>query len=139
MPGLLENEDDDGELDQMQLDGDSIHEDAPDTTIQLKPRPPNSVPALAFGPPPTKSIKPHSSGPKSAKSSKSAAVSNLEDHECPICGKTVRTDNQGLNTHIDFCLSRGVIRQAHAEATQNSDKRKLSTSRKPASKGKHKA
>jgi DNA polymerase kappa len=37
--------------------------------------------------------------------------------ECPICGTTLETDNQGLNSHVDFCLSRGAIRQAHAEAT----------------------
>jgi DNA polymerase kappa len=44
-----------------------------------------------------------------------------EPHEisqqiCPVCSKTLETDNQGLNTHIDFCLSRGAIKEAHAEA-----------------------
>lgn len=40
-----------------------------------------------------------------------------DSYECPVCRKTLRTDNQGLNSHVDFCLSRGAIRQAHAEAT----------------------
>jgi DNA polymerase kappa len=35
---------------------------------------------------------------------------------CPVCSKTLDTDNQGLNAHIDFCLSRGAIKEAHAEA-----------------------
>lgn len=37
-------------------------------------------------------------------------------HTCPICGKAFETDNQGLNEHVDFCLSRGAIREAQAEA-----------------------
>ncbi|KAF9459808.1 hypothetical protein BDZ94DRAFT_1284217 [Collybia nuda] len=41
----------------------------------------------------------------------------FESLECPICGTTLQTNNQGLNSHIDFCLSRGAIRQAHAEAS----------------------
>ncbi|KAF8554205.1 DNA/RNA polymerase [Imleria badia] len=39
-----------------------------------------------------------------------------EHHACPICGKTLKTDNQGLNAHIDFCLSKGAILEAQAEA-----------------------
>jgi len=31
---------------------------------------------------------------------------------CPICSRTLVTDNQGLNAHIDFCLSRGAIQEA---------------------------
>lgn len=34
---------------------------------------------------------------------------------CPICNRTLETDNAGLNAHIDFCLSRGIIKQASAE------------------------
>ncbi|KAG6920254.1 hypothetical protein DXG01_005023 [Tephrocybe rancida] len=60
---------------------------------------------------------------------------NVEEaHDCPVCGKTLRTDNQGLNAHIDFCLSRGAIRQAHAEAT--SPVKPSSLGFKPISKGK---
>jgi DNA polymerase kappa len=37
--------------------------------------------------------------------------------QCPVCGLTLQIDNQGLNTHIDFCLSRGAIREAQSEAS----------------------
>lgn len=43
-------------------------------------------------------------------------------HDCPVCGKTLETDNEGLNTHIDFCLSRGAIMEAQVEASQSSTK-----------------
>jgi DNA polymerase kappa len=36
--------------------------------------------------------------------------------QCPICMKTLETDNQGLNAHIDFCLSRGAIMAAQTKA-----------------------
>lgn len=34
--------------------------------------------------------------------------------DCPICAKSLKTDNAGLNEHIDFCLSRDAIKQASA-------------------------
>lgn len=34
---------------------------------------------------------------------------------CPICSRALVTDNQGMNTHIDFCLSRGAIQEAQGE------------------------
>lgn len=40
-----------------------------------------------------------------------------EEHVCPICSKTLQIDNQGLNAHIDFCLSRGAIMEAQKEAS----------------------
>lgn len=43
-----------------------------------------------------------------------------ETHECPVCGKTLETDNDGLNAHIDFCLSRGAILEAQVEASKSS-------------------
>ncbi|KIM45299.1 hypothetical protein M413DRAFT_441982 [Hebeloma cylindrosporum] len=42
-----------------------------------------------------------------------------ETHECPVCGKTLETDNHGLNTHVDFCLSRGAIMEAQVEASRS--------------------
>lgn len=35
-----------------------------------------------------------------------------EEHTCPICARTLATDNAGLNAHVDYCLSRGAIREA---------------------------
>lgn len=36
--------------------------------------------------------------------------------ECPVCGKQLETDNEALNSHIDFCLSRGAIMAAQTTA-----------------------
>jgi DNA polymerase kappa len=36
--------------------------------------------------------------------------------ECPICAKTLETDNRGFNAHVDFCLSRGAIMEAQSKA-----------------------
>jgi DNA polymerase kappa len=47
-----------------------------------------------------------------------------ESHECPVCGKALQTDNHGLNTHIDFCLSRDAIREAQSEASSPADTKK---------------
>ncbi|KAF9653959.1 DNA/RNA polymerase [Thelephora ganbajun] len=35
---------------------------------------------------------------------------------CPVCSRTLLMDNQGLNEHIDFCLSRDAIREARSSA-----------------------
>ena len=55
------------------------------------------------------------------------AGAEMEDHICPICSKTLRTDNAGLNAHVDYCLSRAAI----FEATSSSR-----TKQKPLSKAK---
>jgi DNA polymerase kappa len=34
---------------------------------------------------------------------------------CPICSQILMTDNQGLNAHVDFCLSRTAIQEARNE------------------------
>ena len=39
-----------------------------------------------------------------------------EDHTCPICSKTLRTDNAGLNAHVDYCLSRAAIFEASSSS-----------------------
>jgi DNA polymerase kappa len=56
----------------------------------------------------------------------------LEEHTCPICGKVMQVTNQSLNDHIDYCLSRSVIRQAQAEASSHGQQEK------PRSRGKNK-
>ncbi|KAJ7647371.1 hypothetical protein FB45DRAFT_822203 [Roridomyces roridus] len=40
-----------------------------------------------------------------------------ERHICPVCGKGVATENEAFNAHLDSCLSRQAIREAHAEAS----------------------
>ena len=64
-----------------------------------------------------------------------------EDHVCPICSKTLQTDNAGLNAHVDYCLSRAAIFEATASSSTKqkpSSKAKLKpvSSAKPASKSK---
>ncbi|KAH7888691.1 IMS-domain-containing protein [Phlebopus sp. FC_14] len=44
----------------------------------------------------------------------------LEHHACPVCGKQMTTNNRGLNAHIDFCLSKGVIMEAQTAANSAS-------------------
>ncbi|PCH43374.1 IMS-domain-containing protein [Wolfiporia cocos MD-104 SS10] len=46
-----------------------------------------------------------------------AIDADAEEHTCPICGRSMCTDNQGLNAHIDFCLSKSAIREAQAAAS----------------------
>ncbi|TFK54490.1 DNA/RNA polymerase [Heliocybe sulcata] len=43
---------------------------------------------------------------------------------CPICGKSMETDNSGLNAHIDFCLSRSAILEAQVESLNRQKERK---------------
>lgn len=38
------------------------------------------------------------------------------EQQCPLCSRTLMVDNQGLNEHIDFCLSREAIREATSSA-----------------------
>lgn len=38
------------------------------------------------------------------------------EQQCPVCSRTLVVDNQGLNEHIDFCLSREAIREATSAA-----------------------
>ena len=109
-------------------------------------RPPDSAPGRTFsertgipGASPSKPYtnnKPHSTGHVSRPSASSSRslrvpreipaqddsvfrVADLvvpETNTCPICGKTLETDNQGFNEHVDFCLSRGAIREAQVQA-----------------------
>ncbi|KAG6850960.1 hypothetical protein H0H93_005829 [Arthromyces matolae] len=73
---------------------------------------------------------------RKGKSKRPLTPDEEEVHDCPICGRTLRTDNHGLNTHIDFCLSRDAIRQAQAETTSPIKASPLGL--KPISKGKRK-
>jgi DNA polymerase kappa len=39
-----------------------------------------------------------------------------ETQVCPICGRVLDADNQGLNEHVDFCLSKQAIKEAQTTA-----------------------
>ncbi|TFY61207.1 hypothetical protein EVJ58_g4658 [Rhodofomes roseus] len=104
-------------------------------------RPPNSAPAPT---PSQSSSKPTPSGPTNVRSFRasstgpSASVRNSPGHRsrspsrqarsnptasefstqtCPICAKTMVTDNDGLNAHVDFCLSKEAIQEAQAASS----------------------
>ncbi|KAE9411202.1 DNA/RNA polymerase [Gymnopus androsaceus JB14] len=74
--------------------------------------------------------------------------STAESQACPVCDKVLETkDNQELNAHIDFCLSRGAIDEAQGASKETKAKAKsqadawswfLDPKTKPRSKGKGK-
>lgn len=49
---------------------------------------------------------------------------NGEPHICPICSRTFETDNQGLNAHIDWCLSKSLIKETQTAAAISGGKRR---------------
>ena len=53
-------------------------------------------------------------GMKSPTRPTSAISEDKAEQHCPVCSRTLVTDNQGLNEHIDFCLSRDAIREARS-------------------------
>lgn len=55
------------------------------------------------------------------------------DHICPICSKTLRTDNAGLNAHVDYCLSRAAIFEATASSRTKQKPLSKAKAAKPAS------
>ncbi|TCD70323.1 hypothetical protein EIP91_003952 [Steccherinum ochraceum] len=151
MPGFLEDE----EVIPSGHDAtDSVS--APTSAVQSeeitgKRRPPTSLPASSFNKPrsstPIVPDKPHSSSstsddrlrkPSSSKGKDKAQPKLCENPDetqsCPICTKPIRGDNRDLNEHVDFCLSRGAIREAQAMASVGSSPSratKSSTRKKP--------
>lgn len=127
MPGF--HEEDEREDGLSHIDAYTFLEDPPNTGSS-RPRPPVSAPARSS----LKAASAESTVITSTKLQRRRASDAAQLHPavggvgsfnnttfellgCPICGTTLETDNQGLNSHIDFCLSRGAIRQAHAEAS----------------------
>lgn len=118
-----------------QPEADDGQEQAEDSKSK---RPPNSStrPQSSTSRPPQSSIsqteagslqKPSSSTsitprPSHSRPNSSTAVASSSEARarCPVCDKVLpipESDNQGLNAHIDFCLSRGVISEAQGEAS----------------------
>lgn len=115
----------------------------PDRRSDHRPRPPNSAPAPTTSQSSPSSSKPTSSrlaelrsvrasstGPSassiterghgpSSPSRANASTKESNTQTCPICAKTMVTDNDGLNAHIDFCLSKEAIREAQAGSSSS--------------------
>ena len=77
--------------------------------------PPVSKPSSSARPP----------APNKRKRSQSASAEPQNLLTCPICSKSIDTDNRGLNEHIDFCLSKGAIREAQASASHVNNQPRL--------------
>lgn len=130
MPGFHEHDENENEL---SLEDSNLVEpelEAPDNMSEERSRPqlvsiPTKLP-VDGGCPSVPHARPHSTSSSKRISihkplsshgfDREAEAINLETHECPLCGKTLQTDNTGLNAHVDFCLSRGAIREAQTEA-----------------------
>jgi len=148
MPGFHEH--DERDLDPSQHDED---EDEPTnqssaasgkTQIdvpKLKPRPPVSAPARSFPSvrAPQDGLSTNYASPadretrastKPASTIGAASSKRSEPLQCPVCDKTILTDNDGLNAHIDFCLSRSAIREAQAESIASSSTKRLKPSQR---------
>ncbi|EIW63572.1 DNA/RNA polymerase [Trametes versicolor FP-101664 SS1] len=110
-------------------------------SLSLKPKS-TSVPPARRSP----SLKPSSSKATHAPSSSSRrSPTPSEEHdgdqappsflECPICGRMLETDNQGLNEHVDFCLSKQAIKEAQtASLTPSSSGHTSAQGKKPSRK-----
>ncbi|KAF7793927.1 hypothetical protein EIP86_005049 [Pleurotus ostreatoroseus] len=133
MPGYHEEEDD-GQIN----DVDSALRNEDDTQsgagveqdtniVDPSSRQANKEPTSA----PSANSKPFSSAKPSSSAKRSRSGSVMDgSHEmtCPICSKTLQTDNRGLNEHIDFCLSKGAIREAQAMASRQKSPINVSSS-----------
>ena len=130
MPGYEEQDEIEYGVDCDEDDGDEVIDitDLRKQNTYQKPvsgahRPPNSAGNAAASSskiqPPVKPRRNSIAGDLLVKSEgmKPAVVEHAEVHQCPVCGKTLETDNQGLNTHVDFCLSRGAILEAQVAAS----------------------
>ncbi|KAK0455046.1 DNA/RNA polymerase [Armillaria borealis] len=123
MPGFHELDDTDNDMNANEGDLDENVEPL------FRSRPPVSEPSRSSQDPVRISIKPRSTITRPSSSSLTAKLSQ----DCPVCGKTLTTDNKGFNDHIDFCLSRGIISQVQAEAsvgTSSKPKPKLNGKRR---------
>lgn len=120
MPGYHEDEEDLDELDSASLhEGDEQNDHVNEQDVALPVTAPSSK---QMNRKPVSDVRPSSSKPSSStkpppglKRPRSPSVTEIsKELTCPICSKTMQTDNRGLNEHIDFCLSKGAIREAQA-------------------------
>ncbi|KAF9227351.1 DNA/RNA polymerase [Gyrodon lividus] len=143
MPGFYEEEED-LEPDHFEDDRDDQNIEEPDrfrSNLHSKPRSHGSPsPAHASvhsrtgpksegrgGPSGSRSVSNSGSNPRTKEPQLIGVTGPSEQHACPVCGKQLVTDNQGFNAHVDFCLSKGAILEAQAEATSPKEPTKKPT------------
>lgn len=130
MPGFYEHDETDAMIPYEDDDNDELEnlEVLTTTTHTATTSVPNADINNAVSSNATVQVKPYITGDavsSRAESEDSSKVNtSKETHECPVCEKTLETDNKGLNSHIDFCLSRGAIWEAQAEARSPAPKHK---------------
>ncbi|KAJ3556244.1 hypothetical protein NM688_g2131 [Phlebia brevispora] len=142
MPGYHDdNDDDDDELNvphelsdderDLHADADAVHSSRPSADVSPSPagsssnalispsktsrKPISSISRTETCEPESSGVRKPLSGPKRSRPRSRSPLSQMLT--CPICSKTMETDNRGLNEHIDFCLSKGAIREAQAMAS----------------------
>ena len=114
MPGFYEEEE--LELDHLQHDDQTI-QGSEDTLSKPHSKPRSSINAPSHLRTSSKDTFQPCKASGSSLSGQEGVVTVAGHHTCPICGKQLKTDNQGLNAHIDFCLSKGAILEAQTEAS----------------------
>lgn len=149
MPGY----DDDAEGDPLahteSLDAEADAEDSSGhaRSTSVKPKS-SSTPPFLIPPQDKASSSKVSHPPRASPAKHNAPADDLEPPllECPICGRMLDTDNQGLNEHIDFCLSKQAIKEAQtaslnlkpSSSGESSGQTKKTASRKPQARSKAK-
>ncbi|KAF5370584.1 hypothetical protein D9758_001826 [Tetrapyrgos nigripes] len=92
-----------------------------------RPRPPTSAPVASSSKVSIRSSeKPRSTiGISSSQQPQESHPEEAGGYECPVCDtKLAEADNEKINAHIDFCLSRSAIQEAQREDTGGSPKPK---------------
>ncbi|KAM5540203.1 hypothetical protein V8D89_006022 [Ganoderma adspersum] len=115
MPGYHDEVEADHVAEDDAIDAEETQSRRPPGSTRSKPgstRPPNSGGSR----PKPSSTASTSAAPQKPISKSEVGVSPGPLLECPICSKLLETDNQGLNEHIDFCLSKGAIKEAQASS-----------------------
>ncbi|TBU33633.1 DNA/RNA polymerase [Dichomitus squalens] len=140
------------------IEGDNIRSHRPPDSLKSNPKSSSAVPDNHAGPfgsarPPNSDRgskrKPSSSASVSAATHKPSGAEDVIGSpeaflECPICSKMLEMDNQGLNEHIDFCLSKQAIKEAQASSlkpdsgSSQHGTKTLRRGHKPQSRGKSK-
>ncbi|KAI8993891.1 DNA/RNA polymerase [Trametes punicea] len=102
-------------------------------------RSPEQLPRPSFKASSSSVSSPHASPTKRSKRISPNSLSKTDDFvraaspsflECPICSKLLEMDNQGLNAHIDFCLSKQAIKEAQAASFNTGSSNQRSTGKK---------
>ncbi|PIL35892.1 transcription factor [Ganoderma sinense ZZ0214-1] len=126
MPGYQEDVEADDVAEDDVPEADETHAHRPPGSKSSKPdssRPPNSAHAGSSRAKPSSTASTSTSAvPQKPQSKNEARASPAPLLECPICGKMLETDNQGLNEHVDFCLSKGAIKEAQASSLSSNSK-----------------